>query len=239
MLGVKRLAVIAGLAVIGLAPAAAAAATATQETAAPSGSASPSQQDGQYLQTIHQVNLAEIASGNMAQQKASNQQVKDLATQFVTDHTQLDQAVQSTASQAGVTLPNSPTNDQQAVLNQLQGLNGQAFDNAWVTAQVAGHQQAIQATEAEVNQGSDPAVKQLAQQALPILQAHLESLQALAQSLGIAMPGPSGTPSPGVSSGSASPTGGATTSPGTGSTESPGAGGATEEPTETPTPATT
>lgn len=216
MLGVKRLAVIAGMAVIGLAPAAAAQAA-----------AQPAQQDTQYLQTIHQVNLAEVSGGNIAQQKAQSQQVKDLATQFVTDHTQLDQAVQNTAQQAGVTLPNAPSNDQQAVLNQLQGLSGGAFDNAWVTAEVAGHQKAIQATETEINQGSDPAVKQLAQQALPVLQAHLESLQALAQSLGIALPGPSGTPSPGVSSGSPSPSG--TT------TESPGSGGVTEEPTPSPT----
>jgi putative membrane protein len=229
MLGVKRLAVVAGLVVLGLAPAAASA-------------AAPSQQDTQYLQTIHQVNLAEIAMGNVAQQKAASQQVKDLATQFVTDHTQLDQAVQSTAKQAGVTLPNAPTTDQQAVLNQLQGQTGTAFDTQWVTAELAGHQKAIQATDTEINQGSDPAVKQLAQQALPVFQAHLESLQTLAQSLGIPVPGGSGTPSPGTSSGSPSPSESSTQSPAPGTTEAP-APGTTETPapgtTETPAPSAT
>ncbi|MFC7548368.1 DUF4142 domain-containing protein [Plantactinospora sp. GCM10030261] len=217
MLGVKRLAVIAGMAIVGLAPAAAAQAA-----------AQPSPQDTQYLQTVHQVNLAEIAGGDIAQQKAQSQQVKDLATQFVTDHTQLDQAVQSTAQQTGVTLPNAPTNDQQAVLNQLQGLSGGAFDNAWVTAELAAKQQAIQATETEINQGSDPAVKQLAQQALPVLQAHYESLQALAQSLGIAVP--NATPSPGGTAGTPG-----TQSPTESPTESPGTGGLTEEPVPSPT----
>jgi predicted outer membrane protein len=228
MWGVKRLAVVAGLAVVGLAPAAAA-----------YSAAAPAEQDTQYLQSIHQVNLAEIAGGNVAQQKASSQQVKDLATQFVTDHTQLDQAVQSTASQVGVTLPNTPTSDQQAVLNQLQGLSGSAFDTQWVTAELAGHEKAVQATETEINQGSDQAVKQLAQQALPVLQAHLESLRTLAQSLGIAVPGPSGTPSPGVSSGSPGPSGTVTGTPGPSATGTPAPGGGlTEAPgtTESPTP---
>ncbi|GAB3811676.1 DUF4142 domain-containing protein [Micromonospora zhanjiangensis] len=224
MLGVKRLAVVAGLVVLGLAPVAASAATP---------SPSPAQQDTQYLQTLHQVNLAEIAGGNLAQQKASNQQVKDLATQFVTDHTQLDQAVQNTAKQANVTLPNAPTNDQQAVLNQLQGQTGTAFDTQWVTAELVGHQKAIQATQTEINEGTDPPVKQLAQQALPVLQAHLEALQTLAQSLGI--PVPSGSaPAPGVSSGSPSPSGTPTESPAPGSTEEPAPGS-----TESPAPVTT
>lgn len=218
MLGVKRLGLIAGLVVLGLAPAAAA-----------QGAAQPSAQDTQFLQTIHQVNLTEIADGNMAQQKATDQQVKDLAARFVTDHTQLDQAVQSAASQAGVTLPGAPTPDQQAVLDHLQSLSGRDFDTQWVSAELTMHTQAQQAAETEVAQGTDNAVKQVAQTALPVLQAHIDALTALAQTLGIPVTGgtgsasPSGTPSPGATT--ESPLPGATT-------EAPLPGG----PTETPSP---
>ena len=219
MLGIKRLGLMAALVVVGLAPAAAALAA-----------AQPSTQDTQYLQAVHQVNLFEITAGNLAQQKGQNQQVKDLGKMFVTDHTQLDQTVQSTAQQLNVQLPADPTADQQKVLDKLNNLNGAEFDKAWVTAQLAGHVQAIQATQTEISQGSEQSVVQIAQDALPVLQAHYDALVALAQTLGVPVPqtSASGTPSPG-----------GTTSPG--GTESPAPGGTeTEEPapgtTETPVP---
>lgn len=222
MLGIKRLGLLAALVVVGLAPAAAAQAA-----------AQPSTQDTQYLQALHQVNLAEIVTGNLAQQKGQNQQVKDLGKQFVTDHTQLDQTVQSTAKQLNVQLPSEPTADQQKVVDRLNNLSGAEFDKAWVTAELAGHVQAIQATQTEISQGSEQTVVQLAQDALPVLQAHLDALTALAQTLGVPVPqtSASGTASP---SGSATP--GGTESPTPGGTESPTPGGTT---TESPTPGTT
>ncbi|MFI2712714.1 DUF4142 domain-containing protein [Micromonospora sp. NPDC018662] len=222
MWGIKRLGLLAALVVVGLAPAAAAQAA-----------AQPSTQDTQYLQAVHQVNLFEITAGNLAQQKGQNQQVKDLGKMFVTDHTQLDQTVKSTAQQLNVQLPANPTADQQKVLDKLNGLNGAQFDKAWVTAQLAGTVQAIQATQTEISQGSEQSVVQLAQDALPVLQAHYDALVALAQTLGVPVPQTS-------ASGTASP--GGTTSPAPGGTESPAPGGTgTEEPapgtTETPAPA--
>ncbi|MFR9778778.1 DUF4142 domain-containing protein [Micromonospora sp. MS34] len=220
MLGIKRLGLVAALVLVGLAPAAAAQAA-----------AQPSTQDTQYLQALHQVNLFEITAGNLAQQKGQNKQVKDLGKQFVTDHTQLDQTVQSTAQQLNVQLPSEPTSDQQKVISRLNNLSGNQFDKEWVTAQLAGHVQAIQATQTEISQGSEQSVVQLAQDALPVLQAHYDALVALAQTLGVPIPqtSASGTPSPG-----------GTTTPAPGGTESPAPGGTTEEPapgtTETPEP---
>ncbi|KKJ98913.1 DUF4142 domain-containing protein [Micromonospora sp. HK10] len=224
MLGIKRLGLLAALVLVGLAPAAAAQAA-----------AQPSTQDTQYLQAVHQVNLFEITAGNLAQQKGKNQQVKDLGKMFVTDHTQLDQTVQSTAQQLNVQLPGDPTADQQKVLDRLNNVSGAEFDKAWVTAQLAGHVQAIQATQTEISQGSEQSVVQIAQDALPVLQAHYDALVALAQTLGVPVPqaSASGTPSPG---GTESP------APGGTETESPAPGGGTgtEEPapgtTETPVP---
>ncbi|GHJ52456.1 DUF4142 domain-containing protein [Micromonospora chersina] len=223
MLGIKRLGLLAALVLVGLAPAAAAQAA-----------AQPSTQDTQYLQAVHQVNLFEITAGNLAQQKGQNQQVKDLGKMFVTDHTQLDQTVQSTAQQLNVQLPADPTADQQKVLDRLNNLSGAEFDKAWVTAQLAGHVQAIQATQTEISQGSEQSVVQIAQDALPVLQAHYDALVALAQTLGVPVPQTSG-------SGTPSPGGTGTESPAPGGTESPAPGGTgTEAPapgtTETPAP---
>lgn len=185
MLPVKRLAAVAGLVVLGLAPSGAARA------------AAPSTQDSQFLQSIHRVNLSEVSAGKLAQQKGTNQQVKDLGKKFSTDHAKLDQTVQSTASSVGVTLPDQPSADQQAVLNHLKGLNNTAFDTQWISVQLIAHQQAIDVTETEISQGSDPTVKQVAQNALPMLQDHYRALVAAARTLGVPIPE---TPSPQIPS---------------------------------------
>ncbi|MFI7023606.1 DUF4142 domain-containing protein [Micromonospora sp. NPDC049900] len=225
MLGIKRLGLLAALVLVGVAPAAAAQAA-----------AQPSEQDTQYLQAVHQVNLYEIAAGELAQKKAENQQVKDLAQQFVTDHTELDQSVQDVAGQLNVQLPNEPTPDQRTALDQLNNASGAEFDRLWVTQGLAGHLQAIQATQTEISQGTEPQVVQLAQTALPVLQAHYDALVTLAEELGIPVPetSASGTPGPG---GTVPAPGGTTPAPGVteetpgGTTESPVPGG-----TEVPVP---
>ncbi|WP_320067137.1 DUF4142 domain-containing protein [Micromonospora sp. RTGN7] len=226
MLGLKRLGLLAALVVVGLAPAAAAQAA-----------AQPSTQDTQYLQAVHQVNLAEIEMGNLAQEKGQNQQVKDLGAQFVTDHTQLDQTVQNTAQQLNVTLPDAPSADQQKVIDKLKDLSGADFDKAWVTAELAGHVQAIQATQTEISQGTEQSVVQLAQNALPVFQAHYDALVALAQTLGVPIPqtSASGTPSPGGTATTPAP-GGTTETPAPGSTSTETPVPENTENTETPVP---
>ena len=145
------------------------------------------------------MNLFEITAGDLAQQKGQSQGVKDLGARLKTDHTQLDQTVQQTASQLGVELPSEPTADQQSVLDQLNNASGAEFDRLWVTSELAGHVQAIQATQTEISQGSEQSVVQLAQTALPTLQAHYDALVQLAEKLGIPVPqtSASGTPEPG------------------------------------------
>ncbi|QGN47610.1 DUF4142 domain-containing protein [Micromonospora sp. WMMD558] len=215
MLGIKRLGLLAALVLVGIAPAAAAQAA-----------VQPSQQDTQYLQAIHQVNLFEITAGELAQEKGQNEQVKNLGEMFKTDHTQLDQSVQDVAGQFDVELPDEPTPEQQNIIDQLNNASGEEFDRLWVTNQLTGHVQAIQATQTEISQGSEQAVVQLAQTALPTLQAHYDELVQLAEQLGIPVPQATGTGTP-------SPGG---TAPGGPGTETPAPGGTTESPAPGGTP---
>ncbi|MGA3527166.1 DUF4142 domain-containing protein [Melissospora conviva] len=209
MLGVRRIGLVVALAVIGLVPATAshAAGQVWTESSAPA-----TTQDQKFLQSIHQVDLAEVVMGDMAANKGENQQVKELGKQLAMDHKQLDEKVTSTASKVQVTLPDQPTPDQQAMADQLNQVSGAEFDRQWVTAELEGHVQAIQMVQTEISLGSDREVTQLAQDALPTLQAHYDALVNLAQSMGVAVPqaGSSATPGGGTSS---TPGGGMTTTP--------------------------
>ncbi|MFX0594549.1 DUF4142 domain-containing protein [Melissospora conviva] len=217
MLGVRRIGLVVALAVIGLVPATAshAAGQVWTESSAPA-----TTQDQKFLQSIHQVDLAEVVMGDMAANKGENQQVKELGKQLAMDHKQLDEKVTSTASKVQVTLPDQPTPDQQAMADQLNQVSGAEFDRQWVTAELEGHVQAIQMVQTEISLGSDREVTQLAQDALPTLQAHYDALVNLAQSMGVAVPqaGSSATPGGGTSS---TPGGGMTTTPGGEATTTP------------------
>ncbi|MGK5443011.1 DUF4142 domain-containing protein [Micromonospora sp. URMC 105] len=215
MLGIKRLGLLAALVLVGLAPAAAVQAA-----------AQPSTQDTQYLQAVHQSNLFEIRAGDLAEEKGQNQEVKRLGQMFKTDHTQLDQTVRQTASQLGVQLPDEPTADQRQILDQLRNASGEEFDRQWVTAQLNAHVQAIQATQTEISQGQEQSVIQLAQNALPVLQAHYDELVNLAQQLGVPVPQASvtGTPGPGGTTPPAPAPGGTNGSPAPGNTGTPAPG---------------
>lgn len=160
----------------------------------PSAHGTPSPQDTQFLQQSHQTNLAEIAAGHLAQQKGKSQTVKNLGAKFVTDHTKLDQSLKSVANSVGVSLPSTPNSSQQAVENQLKKKSGTQFDNLFVTSQFAGHTQAMQATQTEIDSGSDPKVVKLANESLPVIESHHQALAATAKQLGITLPTASPVP---------------------------------------------
>ena len=174
-------------------------------TETPSAHGTPSAQDTQFLQESHQTNLAEIAAGHLAQQKGKSQTVKNLGAKFVTDHTKLDQSLKSVANSVGVSLPSTPNSSQQAVENQLKQRSGTQFDNLFVTSQFAGHTQAMQATQTEIDNGSDPKVVKLASDSLPVIESHHQALEAAAKQLGITLPTASPMPT-GTATATPSPT---------------------------------
>ncbi|MFC5183230.1 DUF4142 domain-containing protein [Actinomadura harenae] len=136
-----------------------------------------SAQDKTWLAQAHQGNVAEIEAGQLAQDKSGSPQIQSEAATLVTDHTQLDQAVVSTAERFQVGLPGEPTADQAAQQEQLGAITGAAFDNQFIAYQISGHEQALAGTNTEVAQGSDPTVRALARQAVPVIQRHLAMLK--------------------------------------------------------------
>jgi putative membrane protein len=164
----RRLALI-GAAGAGLALTAAGVAGAT--TAAPSG------QDRAWMVAAHQSNLTEITAGQAAQQKATTSVVKEHGQLFIRDHTRLDASLQALAKSKGVTLPSTPNAQQRATLASVSAKSGSAFDSAWLTSQLAGHQQAKAGGQTEIANGSDPDVVAAAKAAAPVVQSHLTMLE--------------------------------------------------------------
>jgi putative membrane protein len=142
--------------------------------------------DETFAQKAASGGSAEVALAALAQQKASNDTVKQLAARIQSDHTKANQALASLGSEKGWKLTAEPTAEQAATMKQLEQLSGPAFDRAYVQAMVKDHQKDIKAFEHEAASGSDSAVKQFAATALPDLKEHLE--MALAAQKAVAKP---------------------------------------------------
>ncbi len=150
--------------------------------------ASANAQDKTWLVAAHQANLAEIAAGKDAEKNASDNDVTALGKMFVTDHTKLDAGVKKLATKYGVTLPSAPSAAQQASLAAVKQNSGNAYDKAWVRAEITGHLQAKAGGQKEMAGGSASDILAADRTAAPIVQHHLNELAGIASDLGISAP---------------------------------------------------
>lgn len=143
------------------------------DTASP---AKPSKQDRNWLKKIHQGNLAEIQAGQLAKEKGSAEAVREFGALLVKDHDELDKQVVKTAKQLGVKLPKNSSGEQKRTLAALRDASRSDFDQEFLIAMRDAHEKAVAQTKTEIEKGSSPQVKQLAEQALPQLERHLEEI---------------------------------------------------------------
>jgi putative membrane protein len=125
--------------------------------------------------------MFEIQSGQLAQQVSQNPAVRSLGAMFVTDHTRSTQMLMAAAQSAGVPAPPPALLPQhQAMLDQLRAAgSGPAFDQAFQQVQIQAHQQALTLHQNYMAQGDVPALRTVAGQIVPVVQTHLQQLQAI------------------------------------------------------------
>jgi putative membrane protein len=141
--------------------------------------------DKKFAMMVAQTDLAEIELGNMALQKSSDSQVKQLAQKIVDDHTKTSTAMKEIATKKGLTVPTEPDAKHKALATKLQAQSGKDFDKAFLKANSQDHHKVVSAFQKESNSGKDPDIKQFATQFLPAIQEHTTMIdQAKGQSSG-------------------------------------------------------
>jgi len=136
------------------------------------------QSDETFLKTAIGINLAEIQTGQLAQKNGSGSGIRDFGSMLVTDHSASNRDAMAIAEKLGITIPNAPSGEDQAMYKDLAGKTGSDFDHAFAQAMVDGHQKAIKLFTDESNSGTGDA-KAYAAKTLPTLNKHLASAQTL------------------------------------------------------------
>ena len=134
-----------------------------------------------YLAMAASGDLFEIQSGNQAHPRAQAPAVHNFATMLTNDHTRSSQILAAAAQAGGVTPPPPAMLPQhQALLGQLNAAGtGPAFDIAFRDIQIQAHQQALMLHQNYAANGDVPALRAAAAQIVPVVQGHLQQLQAM------------------------------------------------------------
>jgi putative membrane protein len=148
--------------------------TATTQSSAPADSATV-----MFMTTAASGGMMEVQLGQLAQEQAQNQRVKDFGEMMVRDHGKANDELKSLASSKNITLSDSLMPDHKRHVADLQKRKGAAFDKAYMSMMVQDHQKDIQEFEKASNNLSDGEVKAFATRTLPVLRAHLDSATAI------------------------------------------------------------
>ncbi len=141
--------------------------------------------DSAFYKHAAEGGMAEVELGSLAQQKSSNQSVKDFGAMMVKDHSAANEKLKAVAAAKNISLPTSPSVGQMATKTKLEVLSGDTFDKSYVKGMIKDHQEDIALFKKEAASGQDPDAKAYAIATLPTLRAHLKKIQAVAAGNGI------------------------------------------------------
>jgi putative membrane protein len=136
--------------------------------------------DTMFMRQAAAAGLAEIQAGQIALERASSTQAKQLAQRIVDDHTRANKELMGIAQRKQVSLPTAPMPMQKQEADHLSTLSGASFDQAYAQAMVKDHRDAIKLFGMESQNGTDPDLKQFASTTLPVLKQHLQMAEQLA-----------------------------------------------------------
>ncbi|MBA2248884.1 MAG: DUF4142 domain-containing protein [Chitinophagaceae bacterium] len=138
-----------------------------------------SKESSEFVMKAASGGMMEVELGQMAQQKAKSQRVKDFASMLVTDHTNANNELKSLATANNVSVPTTMMTDHQKHVDMMKNKTGTDFDKAYISMMVADHKEDIEQYKKEANATSNDAFKGFAAKALPVLQKHMDSAQAI------------------------------------------------------------
>lgn len=133
-----------------------------------------SENDAQFLVNAAEINMEEIALGQLAQEKGNMKHVKDLGKMMVTEHTKAMADLTALAQKKNITLPTSQTENGKEAYNDLMKKSGNDFGMAYSDKMVKGHKDAISIFEKASTKSADPEIKAWATSMLPALRTHLD-----------------------------------------------------------------
>lgn len=142
----------------------------------PLGPVGPSDRD--MLFKVKQAGLWEMPVGQEASERATTQELRDVAQRISVEHHELDISVTRVATELGVQLPTEPSPDQQRWMREISASSGLDYDNRAVFLLRQAHGKVLPLL-AQVRAGSrNEAIRQFADEAYDYVSRHINYLES-------------------------------------------------------------
>jgi putative membrane protein len=131
----------------------------------------------------------DIDAAKLANSKTSNPQVKEFADLMIRDHTSVNEQATALAQKLNVTPEESATSKSlkrggDKMITKLKGLDGAAFDKAYVDNEVTYHEQVLDTVDKTlIPNAKNPELKSLLESVRPVIASHLDHAKQLQSSL--------------------------------------------------------
>jgi putative membrane protein len=128
--------------------------------------------DKKFLATAAQADQNEIALSEVAEQKATNPDVKAFAMKMLKEHKAMTASMKPFAEEWGLTPPMGPDADHQKEIDKLNGLSGKDFDKEYMDVMVSDHTKALNLFTTEVRDTKDQKFKMAVEKGKSHVAAH-------------------------------------------------------------------
>jgi putative membrane protein len=145
--------------------------------------------DAQIAHIAYTAGIIDIKAAELARKQSKNKEVRAFADDMLRDHKAVNQQARALVKKLNVTPEDNATSraltqNAEAKLKQLRGLNGTAFDKAYAQNEVAFHQQVNDALQTTLIPGAtNGELKNLLTTGLKIFQGHQQHAEHLVQAL--------------------------------------------------------
>lgn len=131
-------------------------------------------------------NMGEQVLAETAQEKSSNEAVKNYAQKLVEHHRSANEKLKTIAEQTDIKWPSDLRAPHHEVAQNLKNLDGKEFDQKYVNQMVQDHEREIQKYESLSQTVGNKDIQNYINTTLPIMKAHLDEAKQLQERLSTA-----------------------------------------------------
>ena len=133
--------------------------------------------DERFVKKAAQDGVAEVEMAKIAEQRATDPEVKQLAQRIEQDHEKANEELKQLASQKGISVPDQPDRGHQKRSKTLSQLSGSDFDKSYIKEMVKDHKKDVKEFQKEATKGKDADLKNWASRKVDTLRQHLQLAQ--------------------------------------------------------------
>lgn len=128
-------------------------------------------------------NSTEVELGKLAIKNGKDKKVKNFGAMMIKDHGKANAKLMMLSKAKNLNLLSTPNAEGQKMIADLSGKTGEEFDKAYISSMIADHQEDVKKFGDATNRLQDPDLKKYAIKTLPVLQKHLDAINAIHDSM--------------------------------------------------------